>query len=81
MMKKSLTAVKRNGERFEIKDTVIRKVGSGRPRASIIKDNHRLKMTVLKNRKKTFIDHRKHVLSTTFLIKISFPSLFWILSI
>jgi len=55
----SLSAVKRIGQRFEIQGTVSRKVGSGRPRASTMKDDHRLKMTVLKDRKKTLVDHSK----------------------
>ena len=57
MVKTSLSAVKRIGERFEIKGTVNRKFGSGRPRASTIKDDHWLKMTVLN-------DIRKRLLST-----------------
>ena len=32
---------------------------TGRPRASTVKDDHRLKMTVLKDRKKTYVDHSK----------------------
>ena len=47
-VKTYLSTVKRIGQRFVIKDTVNRKVGSGRPRASTIKHHHRLKMTVLK---------------------------------
>ena len=45
----SLSAVKRIGQRFEIEDSVKRKSGSGRPRASTFKDDHRLKITVLKD--------------------------------
>ena len=33
---------------FEIKGTVLKKVGSGQPRAAATKDNYRLKTTVLK---------------------------------
>ena len=55
----SLSAVKRIGQRFEIEGSVKRKCESGRPRASTFKDDHRLKMTVLKDRKKTYVDHSK----------------------
>ena len=55
----SLSAVKRIGQRFEIEGSVKRKSGSGRPRASTFKDDHRIKMTVLKDRKKTYVDHSK----------------------
>ena len=55
----SLSAVKQIGQRFEIEGSVKRKSGSGRPRASTFKDDHRLKMTVLKDRKKTYVDHSK----------------------
>ena len=58
-VKTSLSAVKRIGQRFEIEGSVRRKSGSGRPRASTVKDDHRLKMTVLKDRKKTYVDHSK----------------------
>ena len=51
--------MKRIGQRFEIEGSVRRKSGSGRPRASTVKDDHRLKMTVLKDRKKTYVDHSK----------------------
>ena len=39
----------------------------GRHRASTVKDDHRLKMTVLKDRKKTFDDHSKQRIETLFL--------------
>ena len=81
MVKKSPSAVKRIGERFEIKGSVNRKVNSVRPRASTIKDNHRLQMTVLTDSKKTFVGHRIYFVFTTFLIIIPFSSLFWVLSI
>ena len=55
----SLSAVKRIGQRFQIEDSVKRKSGSGRPRASTFKDNHRLKIIVLKDRKKTYVSHSK----------------------
>ena len=58
-VKTSLSAGKRIGQRFEIEGSVRRKSGSGRPRASTVKDDHRLKMTVLKDRKKTYVDHSK----------------------
>ena len=58
-VKTSLSTVKRIGQRFENERSVKRKTGSGRPRASTSKDEHRLKMTVLKDRKKTFVDHSK----------------------
>ena len=58
-VKTSLSAVKRIGQRFEIEGSVRRKSESGRPRASTVKDDHRLKMTVLKDRKKTYVDHSK----------------------
>ena len=48
MLKTTLSAVKINGQRFVIKGTLIRKVGSGRPRASTLNHDHRLRMTVLK---------------------------------
>ena len=54
-MKTSLSAVKRIGQRFETKSSVNRKVCSGRPRASTIKDDHRLKVSILK----TFVEHSK----------------------
>ena len=40
-VKTSLSAVKRIGQRFEIEGSVRRKSGSGRPRASTVKDDHR----------------------------------------
>ena len=48
MFKTSVSAVKRIGQRFVIKSTLNRKVGSSRPRAPTIKHEHRLKMTLLK---------------------------------
>ena len=48
MFKTFLSAVKRIGQRFVIKGTLNRKVGSGRPRASTIKNDHKDKTTVLK---------------------------------
>ena len=56
-LKTSLSAVKRIEQMFIIKGTLNMKVGSGRHRASTIKDDHRLKMTILN-------DIRKHLLST-----------------
>ena len=47
-VKTSLLTVKRIGERFGIKGTVHRKVGSGHPRAATTKYDYRLNMTVLK---------------------------------
>ena len=55
----SLSAVKRIGQRFKIEGSVKRKSGSGHPRVSTFKDNHRLKMTVLKDQKKTYVNHSK----------------------
>ena len=57
MLKASTSSVRRIGQMFVIKDTLNRKVSSGRPRASKIEDDHRLKMNVLKS-------IRKHLLST-----------------
>ena len=55
ILKTSLSAVKRIGQRFVIKGKLNRKIGSGRPRTSTIKHNHTLKMTVLKGiRKRLF---------------------------
>ena len=51
-IKTSLSVVKRIGQRFEIKFTVNRKVHYGRSRASTIKDDNELKMTVLKGIRK-----------------------------
>ena len=47
-VKPSFLAVKRIEQSFEIKGTLNRKVRSGRPRSSTIKDDYRLKMTILK---------------------------------
>ena len=60
MLKTSLSAVKRIGKRFVIKDTLNRKVGYGRPRAFTIKDDHRLKMTVLKGIRKRLLSTAKN---------------------
>ena len=49
-VKTSLSAVERIRQRFVIKGTFNIKVRSGRPRASTIKDDHSLKMTVLKEK-------------------------------
>ena len=45
---------------FEIKDTENRKIGSDRPRTSTIKDDHGLKMTVLKGVGKRLLNIAKH---------------------
>ena len=58
-MTTSLSAVKRIDQRFEIEGSVKRKSGSGRATASTFKENHRFKMIVLKDRKKTYVDHSK----------------------
>ena len=58
-VKTFLSAVKRIRQRFEIKGTVNMKVRWCRPRAFTIKDNHRLKMTVFEEYKKTFVEHSK----------------------
>ena len=58
-VKTCLSAVKRIGQRFEIKGTVSKKTGSVQPRYSTMKDDHMLKITVLKDRKKTLDDHSK----------------------
>ena len=71
-MKTSFSAVKRIEQRFVIKLTLNRKVRSGRPTASTIKDDHRFKMTVLKV---NFFWPPKHFFHI-FLIKILFPLLF-----
>ena len=71
-MKTSLSAVKRIGQMFEIEGTLSRKVGSGRPRASIIKDDHMLKMSPLKKRKKNLLttaNNSKHLRQNLFLIQ------------
>ena len=46
------SAVKRIGQRFVIKGTLNWKVGSGRPRPSTVKHDHRLKINVLKGIRK-----------------------------
>ena len=48
----SLSTVKRIGLSYETKGFASRKPGSGHPRLSTVKDNHRLKIAVLKDRKK-----------------------------
>jgi len=58
-VKTSLSAVKRIGQRFEIKGTVNRKARSGHPRASTIKHNHRLIMTFLKVIRKRLLSRAK----------------------
>ena len=60
MVKASRLAVKIIGEMFETKGTVNRKVGSGHPRASTTKDNHRLKTTVLKGIRKYLLNIAKN---------------------
>ena len=55
-MKTSLPAVTRSGQSVEINEMLQLKVRSGRPRGFTIKDDYRLKTTVLK-------DIRKHLLS------------------
>ena len=72
-----LSAVKRIGQKFVFKDTLNRKVRSGRPRVATIKEDHRLKITVLKE---IFCWPQK-IFFYIFLIKIPFPSLFWIILI
>ena len=47
-MKTSVSAVKRIGQSFVIEGTLNGKISSGRPRASTMKDDYRLKITVLK---------------------------------
>ena len=64
-IKNSLSNVQTIDKMSEIRNTVNRKFGPGRPRASIIKGDHTLKMTVLKSK-------RKRLLSTA---NRSFPSL------
>ena len=49
----SLSAIKRIGQRFETTGNVARKKGSGRPKASSCRDDHLLKFTVLKDRKRS----------------------------
>ena len=59
MLKTSIPAVKRIGQRFFIKRTLNRKIGSGRPRVSTIKYNHMLKITVLKGIRKRLLSTAK----------------------
>ena len=47
MLKTSVSAVKKIGQRFVIKGILNRKFGSGRPRTSAIKYDYRLERTVL----------------------------------
>ena len=49
----SLSGIKRIGQRFETTGNVARKKGSGRPKASSCRDDHLLKFTLLKDRKKS----------------------------
>ena len=49
----SLSAIKRIGQCFETTGNVARKKGSRRPKASSCRDDHLLKFTVLKNRKRS----------------------------
>ena len=49
----SLSAMKRIGQRFKATGNVARKKGSGRPKASSCRDDHLLKFTVLKDRKRS----------------------------
>ena len=56
ILKTSVSAVKRIGQRFVIKDTLNRKVSSGHPIAFTIKDDHRPKMTVLNGIRKHFLN-------------------------
>ena len=49
----SLSAIKRIGQRFETKGNVVRKKGSGRPKASSCRDDHLLKFTVRQDRKRS----------------------------
>ena len=58
-VKTSLSAVKQIGLRFESEGLVKRKPGSGCPRDSTVRDDYRLKMAVLRDWKKTFVDHAK----------------------
>ena len=62
-VKTFLSVVKRIRQIFEIKGTVNRKVGSGLPRVSTIKDDHRLEMNVV----------RKLLLTT---VKKNYPQFF-----
>ena len=49
--------MKRIGKKFEIKSSILgRKIRSGRPRASTMKDET-LKIAILKDCKKTFVDY------------------------
>ena len=58
-VKACLSAVKRIGERFELKSNVNWKVDSGCPRTSTIKDDHRFKMVVLKDIRKCLLNTAK----------------------
>ena len=49
----SLSAIKRIGQRFDTTDYVVRKKGSRRPKASSCWNDHLLKCTVLKDRKRS----------------------------
>ena len=49
----SLSAIKRIGQRFKTTGNVARKKGSGRPKASSCRDDHLLKYTVHKDRKRS----------------------------
>ena len=60
MLKTSASYVMRIGQRFVIKSTFNRKVGSGCPRAPTKKDDDRPKMTILKGIKNTFVEHSKN---------------------
>ena len=57
-VKTSLLAEKRIGQGFEIEGTMSSKAGTGRPRVSTMKEDIS-KMTVFKDRKKTFVDDNK----------------------
>ena len=59
-VKTIFSAEKRIWQRFEIKGTLDRKVGSGRFRASTIKYDQMLEFAILKDRKKTFVDNKKY---------------------
>ena len=49
----SLSAIKRIGQHFETTGNVARKKGSGGPKAALCRDDHLLKCTVLKDRKRS----------------------------
>ena len=59
ILKTSVSAVTRIGKSFVIKGILNRKFGSGRPRASKIKHNHRLKMTILNCMRKCILSTSK----------------------